>query len=87
METLEHLDDQTFEKGLANLRRICKEQLIITVPYCEEPLSKFHRQKFDIGKLKKIFPEAKITLLSKGTKQNSTKKVYWCMIEENLKTN
>jgi len=87
METLEHLDDQTFEKGLANLRRVCKEQLIITVPYCEEPLSKFHRQKFDIRKLKTIFPEAKITLLSKGTKQNSAKKVYWCMIEENLKTN
>jgi len=83
METLEHLDDQTFKKGLTNLRRVCKEQLIITVPYCEEPLSKFHLQKFDVERLKKLFPEAKITLLSKSVKQSSAKKIYWCMIEEN----
>ena len=63
METLEHLDDGTFEKGLANLRRVCREQLIITVPFCEEPLSKFHLRKFEIHDLKKLFPEAEITLM------------------------
>ena len=84
METLEHLDDGTFEKGLANLRRVCREQLIITVPFCEEPLSKSHLRKFEISDLKELFPEAEITLMKKSQKKSDKRDIYWCLIEENL---
>lgn len=64
MEVVEHLEEQHNEVMLANLRRLAKRRLIVTVPYDEpEPLwwhdkPGGHRQKFDDEKLARLFPNA-----------------------------
>jgi len=84
LETLEHLDDDVMVRGLAQLRRVCRKQLIITVPFREEPLGREHLRKFDVDSLKTIFPHGEITLLKKSTKLRDGSNVYWCLIEETL---
>lgn len=64
MEVIEHLDESSNDAALANLRSAARKRLIITVPFDEpEPLwwhdkPGGHRQKFDLRKLEKLFPNA-----------------------------
>ena len=48
MEVLEHVPTEVFVAGLAELRRVCRGQLIISLPFCEqEPISKYHLRRFE----------------------------------------
>ena len=81
METIEHIPDAIFEKGVAELRRVCKKQLIVTVPFREETLSKGHVRRFDFADLERLFPRGEITILRKATKARGTY-THWALIEE-----
>lgn len=79
MEVLEHLEDVDFEKALQNIRRVCKSHLIMSVPFLEPlPLPSYHKQQFNAERIRKTFPDGKISLLMK----NPARKVPWMMIEE-----
>jgi hypothetical protein len=66
MEVLEHLELQDFDTVLASLRRIAKNFLLMSVPFEEpEPISSYHKQRFDEPKLRLLFPSAQITLLER----------------------
>lgn len=63
-EVLEHLPDGVFEAALSELRRICRGQLLMTVPYREpEPLYHSHLRRFEDEDIEHLFPDAHITLL------------------------
>lgn len=67
MEVLEHLSPEAFDKAVAELRRVAKHKLIMSVPFEEpEPIPAYHKQRFDEHKLRGLFPDAKIERLSKG---------------------
>lgn len=75
-EVLEHLPDGVFEAALSELRRICRGQLLMTVPYREpEPLYHSHLRRFEDEDIEALFPDAHITLLG-GIKKP------WAIIEE-----
>ena len=77
MECLEHLEMTTFLKGLAELRRVCNKQLIITVPFAEKlPLPKYHKLRFDVPELEKYFPDGKKIIIKYQGEP------IWCLIEE-----
>ena len=79
LEVIEHLDSKLMLQGVKELRRVAKSRMILTVPYCEkEPLPHFHKQRFDLTRIKRIFPNAKITFFSL---KNS---MAWIMIDERL---
>jgi 2-polyprenyl-3-methyl-5-hydroxy-6-metoxy-1,4-benzoquinol methylase len=81
MEVLEHLEIPDFPKALAEIRRVCAGQLIMSVPYNEQPpLSTNHRQAFDDAKLLQCFPDANMTILSEIAKDQI--KDIWVMMEE-----
>ena len=66
MEVLEHIPDEVFEPGLAELRRVCRGQLIMTVPFEErEPISKSHLRRFLADDIRRVFPEANRILLDR----------------------
>ncbi|MEM9439975.1 MAG: class I SAM-dependent methyltransferase [Pseudomonadota bacterium] len=68
MEVLEHLDDEQFEKALAELRRVTRHRLVASVPFDEPlPLPSFHKQHFDKTRIEHVFPTASVTLLHKQT--------------------
>jgi SAM-dependent methyltransferase len=76
MEVLEHVPDDVLEPGLAELRRVCRGQLIMSVPFEEaEPLSKGHMRRFESSDVRAMFPNAKFTLLER-------RRVPWLIIEE-----
>jgi SAM-dependent methyltransferase len=78
MEVLEHVPEHVLEPGLAELRRVCKGQLIMSVPFEEaEPLSKGHTRRFEAADVRDMFPEASFTLLDRH-------RVPWLIIEERL---
>jgi hypothetical protein len=80
MEVLEHLSDADFPKALAELRRVCRGRLIVTVPYCEsEPLPHYHLQRFDEIRIMDTFPTARFSILLK----KPISRVPWLLIEEN----
>lgn len=65
MEVLEHLDDETFEAGLRELRRVAARRLVLTVPF-EEPHPLWwhdkpggHRQQFLRDRITRVFPKAR----------------------------
>lgn len=77
MEVLEHLEVKDFPKALAELRRVCNAQLVISLPYNEQqPLSLHHRQAFDDEKLSQYFPEARGVILTERDKD------VWVLLEE-----
>lgn len=79
MEVLEHLPVCDFPRALAELRRVCGDRLIISLPYDEQPpLSTNHYQAFDDGKLSEFFPKADMTILMDRGKE------VWVLIEESL---
>jgi 2-polyprenyl-3-methyl-5-hydroxy-6-metoxy-1,4-benzoquinol methylase len=78
MEVLEHVPHQVLGPGLAELRRVCRGQLIMSVPFEEaEPLSKGHMRRFEAYDVLELFPDASFTLLERH-------RVPWLIIEERL---
>lgn len=79
-EVLEHLEPEVLLAGLRELRRVCKRQLLLSVPYAEPPpIFRGHRRRFVDADFEELFPKAKLTLL-RG------KRAQWMFIEENLET-
>ena len=62
MEVLEHLEMEALDEAVAELRRVYRQRLICTVPFEEpEPLwwhdrEGGHRQRFDLARLRGMFP-------------------------------
>ena len=78
MEVLEHVPDEVLEPGIAELRRVCRGQLIMSVPFEEaEPLSKGHMRRFESADVHERFPDAGLTLLDRP-------RMPWLIIEERL---
>ena len=78
-EVLEHLDDDTLPRALAQIRRVCARRLMVSMPFMEPlPLPAYHRQRFDPDRLQTLFPTATFTLLMK----TPVTRVPWVMIEE-----
>jgi 2-polyprenyl-3-methyl-5-hydroxy-6-metoxy-1,4-benzoquinol methylase len=76
MEVLEHVPDDVFLPGLAELRRVCRGQLVMSVPFQErEPLSKGHVRRFEPLDIAELFPEAQLTVLDRP-------RMPWMIIEE-----
>lgn len=76
MEVLEHLPDEVFARALPELRRICRGQLIVTVPYCEpEPISRTHVRRFEDRDFARLFPYADFAVLRRPNKP-------WMLVEE-----
>ncbi len=64
MECIEHIPSPGFDDAVANLKRITRKRLIVTVPFEEpEPLPHYHFQRFDMTRLEKLFPGARIDVL------------------------
>jgi len=76
MEVLEHLDEHKFRTALAELRRVCRSQLILSVPFEEpKPLPRYHKQRFDSASIQAYWPNArKLRLRRPGTD--------WLLLEE-----
>ena len=75
-EVLEHLPEEIFTRAIEELRRVCRGQLIITVPYREpEPIPKFHVRRFEDEDLARLFPHADFALLRRPRRP-------WILIEE-----
>ncbi len=78
MEVLEHVPDDVFLPGIAELRRVCGGQLVMSVPYEEqEPLSKGHMRRFEAADIAGLFPDAQLTVLDRP-------RMPWMIIEEHL---
>lgn len=76
MEVLEHVPDEVFLPGIAELRRVCGGQLVMSVPFEEqEPLSKGHLRRFEAADIARLFPDAQLTLLDRP-------RMPWMIIEE-----
>lgn len=81
MEVLEHLDDDTLPRALAQIRRVCARRLIMSVPFMEpEPLPAYHKQRFDVARVRETFPAGRYSLLLKSP----VTRVPWLLIEEIL---
>jgi len=79
MEVLEHLQDDHFESALSELRRVCRGQLIVTLPYKEPiPLPAYHLQAFDEERIQRLFPQGRKSLLLK----DPVTRVPWILVEE-----
>lgn len=76
MEVLEHVPDDVFLPGIAELRRVCRGQLVMSVPFQEqEPLSKGHHRRFEPSDIRELFPDARLTVLTRP-------RMPWMIIEE-----
>ncbi len=78
MEVLEHVPDDVFLPGIAELRRVCRGQLIMSVPFQEqEPVSKGHLRRFEPADIGELFPDARLTVLNRP-------RMPWMIMEERL---
>lgn len=76
MEVLEHVPDDVFSAGLAELRRVCRGQLITTVPFEEpEPIYVGHCRRFEADDIVRVFPAAERVLLERPG-------MSWAVMEE-----
>lgn len=76
MEVLEHLPEEIFLPAIAELRRVCRGQLVMTVPYREpEPISKTHVRRFEDDDFPEIWPDASFAILERPRKP-------WMFIQE-----
>lgn len=76
MEVLEHVPEDVLTAGLTELRRVCRGQLVMTVPFREpEPISKTHVRRFEADDITRVFPEGRYTLLDRP-------RMPWMLIEE-----
>ena len=63
-EVLEHIDVLLTDKAIAHLRRVCKRDLLISMPFAEPaPLSRFHHQRFDEDRIRCLFPTAEVRII------------------------
>lgn len=64
-QVLEHLlTEELFYTALSELRRVSSKTLIVSLPFEEQlPISKEHFHRFDMDKIKNIFPTGEYTLL------------------------
>jgi ubiquinone/menaquinone biosynthesis C-methylase UbiE len=76
-EMLEHQADDKVGTVLAELRRVTRDRLILTVPFCERRLKSGHVQRFDAARLRAMFPTARFSILDKGDTSYP-----WVLIEE-----
>lgn len=67
-EVLEHLPtEEQFNQALHELRRVSSKTLIVSLPFEEqEPLEKDHYHRFDLEKIKQLFPNGTYTILDHG---------------------
>lgn len=80
-EVIEHLDSKLTATALDNLRRVCRRDLLISVPFEEPlPLSPAHYQRFTRERLRELFPTAEIRILQKM----DASKVPWALIHEKV---
>ncbi|MEN7538102.1 class I SAM-dependent methyltransferase [Aurantiacibacter flavus] len=64
MEVIEHLPDGKMEAAIAELRRVARKRLIMSVPFKEpEPLPHYHLQRFDEERIQRVFPRAEYELV------------------------
>ena len=78
MEVLEHIPEEIFTAGLAELRRVCRGQLLMTVPFEEpEPISKTHVRRFERQDVVANFPDGRYTILNRW-------RMPWVLIEERM---
>lgn len=64
MEVIEHLPDGMMEAAIAELRRVTRKRLIMSVPFKEpEPLPHYHLQRFDEERIQRVFPRAEYELV------------------------
>jgi len=76
MEVLEHVPSDVFVAGLAELQRVCRGQLIMSLPFCEkEPISKTHVRRFEAADILRLFPDASYTVLDRP-------RMPWVILEE-----
>jgi SAM-dependent methyltransferase len=75
-EMLEHQPDDRVDVVLAELRRVARERVLITVPFCQRHLRSGHLQRFDAARLSQMFPTASFTILDKGEGYP------WVLVEE-----
>ncbi|KPP83277.1 MAG: hypothetical protein HLUCCA04_04135 [Oceanicaulis sp. HLUCCA04] len=77
LEVIEHLETSAMNAALAELRRVAGRELIITVPYCEqEPLPTYHKQRYDLARLRELFPDGEVVLMV------NERKVRWALVRE-----
>jgi SAM-dependent methyltransferase len=76
-EMLEHQPDDRVDVVLAELRRVARERVLITVPFLQHQLGSGHLQRFDAERLSRMFPTASFTILDKETGRYP-----WVLIEE-----
>jgi 2-polyprenyl-3-methyl-5-hydroxy-6-metoxy-1,4-benzoquinol methylase len=64
-QVLEHLQtEELFYTALSELRRVSSKTLLVSLPFEEKlPLGKDHFHRFDMAKIKNIFPTGEYTLL------------------------
>jgi hypothetical protein len=76
MECIEHIAGPDFDTAVANLKRLARARLIVTVPYAEkEPLPSYHFQRFTVRRLLDLFPGGEVTLLANGPA------ISWAMVD------
>ncbi|MFT7601599.1 MAG: SAM-dependent methyltransferase [Acidimicrobiales bacterium] len=76
MEVLEHVPDEIFEASFSELRRVCRGQLLMSVPYEEpEPIYSSHRRRFEAEDIWRVFPESERVLLKRP-------RTPWALMEE-----
>lgn len=63
-EVLEHLDDKSLKRVISEITRVSKKGFYLTVPFNENPLPKYHLQRFNLSRLFKLFPDAKFEFFS-----------------------
>jgi ubiquinone/menaquinone biosynthesis C-methylase UbiE len=79
MEVLEHMPENETSGALAELRRVARNQLIVTVPFLEpEPIAKYHKRRFTEDDVKTLFPKARFSLLLKSP----VNRVPWLFVDE-----
>jgi ubiquinone/menaquinone biosynthesis C-methylase UbiE len=76
-EMLEHQPDEKLDQVLTELRRVTRQRLLVTVPFCEQRLKSGHLQRFDAARVRETFPDARFTILRKREKGYP-----WILIEE-----
>lgn len=79
LEVIEHLETEDMHQVISELRRVASKELIITVPYCEkEPLPSYHKQRYDLPRIKELFPNAQTILMANADR------VPWVLVRENF---
>ena len=64
MEVIEHLPDEKVDAAIAELRRVTRRRLIMSLPFEEpEPLPHYHLQRFDRERIQRLFPRAEYELV------------------------